>query len=288
MKAPTLGILAVCLAVTPLSGCALLGERSDPPVSQTRFEQRMEALEERLLEEHQRHETATKTERRRARQVQARMAATRDHLEAIDGELTRQGIRLRRVETMLEAVHGPNPGSEDPNSPEVVELDKAAGPHLITLGRTEWVGFPTLDFALQARIDSGAETASLSATQMQEFEREGEEWIRFRLALSDEEHEFPERARGRELEAPIVRRVRIIQASGTTTRPVIRLPVRVGPITQRAEFTLEDRTRLSYPVLLGRDFIRDLAVIDVSREMIHDRPEYPGAAEEENGEDNGS
>ncbi|MFP4560193.1 MAG: ATP-dependent zinc protease [Thiohalorhabdus sp.] len=248
----------------------------------------MKALEKRLLKEHHQQEKAAKTERRRARQVQARIAATREHLVAIDEELTRQGARLHRVEAVLEAVHGPNPGSEDSKSPEMVELDQAAGPHLITLGRIEWVGFPTLDFALKARIDSGAETASLSAKGIQEFEREGEDWIRFRLALSEEEHDFPERAKDRKIEAPIVRRVRIIQASGTSSRPVIRLPVRVGPITQQAEFTLEERTRLSYPVLLGRDFIRDLAVIDVSRELIHGRPEYPGPAREESGEEDAS
>lgn len=42
------------------------------------------------------------------------------------------------------------------------------------------------------------------------------------------------------------------------------------------EFTLNDRTHLNYPVLLGRRFLMDIVVIDVAESYLHERPEFPG------------
>jgi hypothetical protein len=38
------------------------------------------------------------------------------------------------------------------------------------------------------------------------------------------------------------------------------------------EFTLTDRSQMTYPILLGREFLRDVILIDVSRQFIH--PKY--------------
>nr|WP_298415159.1 RimK/LysX family protein [uncultured Halomonas sp.] len=143
------------------------------------------------------------------------------------------------------------------------------------LGRTEWVGFPTIGTYLKARVDSGANTASISAKDITEFEREGENWVRFKLAL-DEDDTVIDDVRDKPIEAEITRRVRIVQASGEESRPVITLLMRLGPIKQNVDFTLNDRTHLDYPVLLGRRFMLDIALIDVSQTYLHERPEYPG------------
>src|SRR5690606_8163018 len=36
---------------------------------------------------------------------------------------------------------------------------------------------------------------------------------------------------------------------------------------QEAEFTLTDRSQMSYPMLLGRSFLQDVALIDVGKEF---------------------
>src|SRR5699024_6517088 len=76
------------------------------------------------------------------------------------------------------------------------------------------------------------------------------------------------------IEAPVVRRVKIIQASGEASRPVIRQLMTLGPIRQHVEFTLNDRTHLEYPVLLGRRFLLDIAVVDVARQHVHEKPTF--------------
>ncbi|WP_252108761.1 MULTISPECIES: ATP-dependent zinc protease [unclassified Halomonas] len=158
------------------------------------------------------------------------------------------------------------------------------------LGRSEWVGFPAIGTYLKARIDSGASTSSLSASDITRFERDGEDWVRFKLALNDEDVAV-ERVKDEWVEAPIQRRVRIVQASGEESRPVISLLMTLGPIRENVEFTLNDRTHLDFPVLLGRRFMMDIATIDVAQTYIHDRPEFPGgepadqAADDEVSED---
>lgn len=59
----------------------------------------------------------------------------------------------------------------------------AAEPNLY--GRYEWVSLPELDRTLQAKMDTGAYTSSLSAKDIELFQRDGEEWVRFRLATKE-------------------------------------------------------------------------------------------------------
>lgn len=145
----------------------------------------------------------------------------------------------------------------------------------LVLGRSEWVGLPSLGSYFKARLDTGANTSSLSATDITPFERDGENWVRFRLGLSEDDAVVGSVV-DQEFEAKVVRQVRILQASGTDRRPVVRLPLSLGPIEQNVEFTLNDRTHLTYPVLLGRRFMMDIAVIDITRNYSHPRPEFPG------------
>ena len=73
---------------------------------------------------------------------------------------------------------------------------------------------------------------------------------------------------------PLVRHVRVRQASADDLdrRPVVRLTVRIGDMTEKAEFTLKDRSGMTFPVLLGRVYLKDIAVVDVAREYIQPKP----------------
>lgn len=145
------------------------------------------------------------------------------------------------------------------------------------LGRNEWVGLPGIGTYLKARVDSGANTSSLSAREVTRFERDGEDWVRFKLALNDDDVAVEEK-RNEWIEAPVKRRVRVIQSTNDEgdSRPVISLLMTLGPIRENVEFTLNNRSHLSYPVLLGRRFLLDIALIDVAETYLHSRPEFPG------------
>lgn len=130
----------------------------------------------------------------------------------------------------------------------------------LVVGEVENVRLENVDVVLRARIDTGASTSSLDARDIGSFERDGDRWVRFTVL-------DPESGESIVLERPRSRRVRILQASAEEPerRPVVEMRVTLGDNTQTAEFTLADRSNLEFPVLIGRNILRDLMVVDVSK-----------------------
>lgn len=118
-----------------------------------------------------------------------------------------------------------------------------------------------------ARIDSGAETSSLDARNITRFERDGSNWVRFDVPLPDSDDFMT-------LESEVSRRVKIIQATADTAerRVVVELQFMIGDHRQQAEFTLTNREHLSQVVLVGRNILRDVMLIDVGKEFATELP----------------
>ena len=118
-----------------------------------------------------------------------------------------------------------------------------------------------------ARIDSGAETSSLDARNITRFERNGNNWVRFDIPLPDSDKFLT-------LEREVSRRVKIIQASADDVdrRVVVELQFMIGDHHQKAEFTLTNREHLTNVVLVGRNILRDVMLIDVGKEYATELP----------------
>jgi hypothetical protein len=69
--------------------------------------------------------------------------------------------------------------------------------------------------------------------------------------------------------------VKILQASAEDfeRRVVVELQFVIGNHTQVAEFTLTDRSHLTHQVLIGRNVLRDVMLIDVGKEFATELPE---------------
>ncbi len=120
-----------------------------------------------------------------------------------------------------------------------------------------------------SRIDSGAETSSIHAQNIKRFERDGSNWVRFDVPVPGTGYE-----QWVTLEREISRRVRIIQSTADEAerRVVVELQFAIGDHQQVAEFTLADRTNLTHEVLIGRNILRDVMLIDVGKEYATDLP----------------
>ena len=141
-------------------------------------------------------------------------------------------------------------------------LKKLADGRLI-VGAVESVKIDPPGIQLKARVDSGANTSSLDARDLVVFERDGERWVRFKLRPVNGV-ESPE------VERPVKRFVRVSQTNSPEAdrRPVVEMSIELGGVTDLIDFNLRDRSRMTYPVLLGRKYLRDRALIDISRTNI--------------------
>lgn len=130
------------------------------------------------------------------------------------------------------------------------------------LGGVEEVRLDPPGMVYQARIDSGAAGTSVHATNIVRFERDGDSWVRFEVDNPDGEP--------LSLERPVVRRVRIRRAEldEVEKRIVVMLNLTLGSLKEQVEFSLTDRSEMEYSVLIGRNVLRNNAVVDVSREFI--------------------
>ncbi|UUM32622.1 ATP-dependent zinc protease family protein [Vibrio japonicus] len=146
----------------------------------------------------------------------------------------------------------------------VLKAQKTSDGKLI-LGAREWVYVPDLKQNFRARVDTGATTSSISATDIETFKRNGKSWVRFKV-----EHDG---IKSDSIELPVKRRVKILQstADDSQRRAVVEAWIQIGDLKQKTEFTLADRTHLRYPLLLGRSFIKGVAVIDVDESYIQDK-----------------
>ena len=115
---------------------------------------------------------------------------------------------------------------------------------------------------VKAKLDSGAGTSSLNAMDVVEFERDGKKWVRFYMMN-------PTTSEKVEFERKVKRYARVKEHSGDSQRrPVVLMDVKLGKSYIEREFTLADRSNFLYPVLLGRNFLSGVALIDTSRSFL--------------------
>ena len=110
-------------------------------------------------------------------------------------------------------------------------------------GLNEHVALPDFGLEVPAKLDTGAQTASLSARDIERFQRNGKSWVRFYLAI-DEAHDRP-------IELPLQRISKIKRRAGDfdpeeektyTPRPVVELNLCMGKAKRSIEVNLTDRS----------------------------------------------
>ncbi len=118
---------------------------------------------------------------------------------------------------------------------------------------------------LRAKLDTGAKTSSMHAENIEVFERAGKQWVRFDLPKGKAKSNKAER-----VELPVVRDVMIKRHD---LPPAIRYVVEAGFCLNQhyytTEFTLADRKNFNYPILLGRQFLKQTILVDSSDSFLH-------------------
>ncbi|MGH8870762.1 MAG: ATP-dependent zinc protease family protein [Acidimicrobiia bacterium] len=146
---------------------------------------------------------------------------------------------------------------------------KRAEEHKTVIGWREWVQLPELGvFEMKVKVDTGADNSSLHAFNVERFERDGAQYVRF---------EIHPRQRSRnptiKCEAPLAMEKKVKNPGGRSElRPVVRTRVIVAGVELEALVNLTSRDEMGFRMLLGRRAVRSKFVIDPGRSYLGARP----------------
>lgn len=119
------------------------------------------------------------------------------------------------------------------------------------IGWREWIGLPDLGIAsIKAKLDTGARTTALHATNIKTHTKDGERWVEFLVPQS----KLPKQHR---CAARILDERDIKNTSGRAElRLVIETTLILGQRSWTIEVSLADRKQMEFEVILGRTALR--------------------------------
>ncbi|MNZ48416.1 hypothetical protein D3C78_661620 [compost metagenome] len=144
-------------------------------------------------------------------------------------------------------------------------------------GRYEYIALPEIGGqVLKAKMDTGALTASLSAKDIETFKRDGEDWVRFRLATKDAGNQVYEHkvARISKIKTRSEEDEEDSEVVAPSKRPVVDLELCLGNVKRTVEVNLTDRSSFNYPLLIGAKALREFgAAVNPARRFTADKPD---------------
>lgn len=150
--------------------------------------------------------------------------------------------------------------------PQAASKSESVPRQKLIMGWLESVFIKPWNRRLTAKLDTGAKTSSLHAGNIEHFKKNGEDWVRFSLGDIEDKKLPPIVA-----EKPLVRTVNI-KCKGEDCQPskrdVVMLTVCKNGKDYETEFNLVDRSNFNYPVLLGRSFLKGVALVDAAETFL--------------------
>lgn len=129
----------------------------------------------------------------------------------------------------------------------------------ITVGWREWLGLPELGISeIKAKIDTGARTSCIHAINIEEYEENGEKWVKFiaQPLQDDEQTQVVCKAKVKKLK-------HVTSSSGQKElRYFIETTLHAGAHSWPIELTLTNRATMKFRMLLGRTAMENRIVVD--------------------------
>ena len=135
----------------------------------------------------------------------------------------------------------------------------------IIIGGEEWCAFPGLNIpAVKARVDSGAKTSSIHASNIHKFTRKGEKWVSFEVHPIQDTRRITLHCK-----AKVVDHRNIKSSSGISEkRYVIQSTMKIGSYQWNIELTLANRDSMGFRMLLGREAMENRVFVDPANSFL--------------------
>jgi len=132
-------------------------------------------------------------------------------------------------------------------------------------GWREWAQLPDIGVPwIKAKLDTGAQTSSIHAYDVEEYDRDGADWVRFRVRPWQESTDDQV-----VVECPVHDRRKVRSSSGhVEDRIVVLLRLILVGHDVTAEVTLSNRDEMGFRMLVGRQALRHGFVVDASHSFL--------------------
>ena len=132
----------------------------------------------------------------------------------------------------------------------------------LLVGTLEYVKITPPGITYEARMNSGSELTTLQVANLVRFERDGEKWVKFDLEGTKGETVTVERQ--------VLRRVKAsrIDREGTGRYLVVMMSMAIGSVSEQVEMVLVTDSPGDESVSIGRNFLHNNAIVDVSQKFI--------------------
>ena len=153
-----------------------------------------------------------------------------------------------------------------PTPPETP--DGAAAPKVV-VGWREWVGLPQAGVEwMKAKIDTGARSSSIHAFDLEAYDRDGAEWVRFSIHPWQKSHDDVA-----VLDLPVLDRREVRSSNGQVEqRYAVAMDVTLAGRTITTEMTLSNRDEMGFRMLVGREALERGFLVDSSLAYAGGRP----------------
>lgn len=139
---------------------------------------------------------------------------------------------------------------------------------LLLIGWREWCKLPRLNVpAIKIKVDTGARTSALHAFNIRLHTKKGRPYVQFSV--------YPiqgDRGTVVHCESPVVDVRHVTSSNGhRETRYIILTQIELGSQIREIELSLSNRDPLKFRMLLGREALKNFAVIDTNRSFCQGR-----------------
>tara|TARA_Y100001970_G_C13811898_1_gene640474 strand:- start:12 stop:473 length:462 start_codon:yes stop_codon:yes gene_type:complete len=129
------------------------------------------------------------------------------------------------------------------------------------IGWREWIYLPLYkNYPIKAKIDTGARSSALHANSITEYKKDGRSWISFKLEQNNQ---------SLNIKTKLIKHVKITNSFGNEEiRPVINLKIKLGIKVWYTDITLAKRTKMTYPMLIGRNTLKKNYIIHSNKSYL--------------------